>query len=432
MQKYQSYNTGDDGNRDGYSNNWLAQTFTTETIHLIAKVKLKLFRTGDPGTILVSIKATTSGDPTGADLCSGEIEGNTITDNAAGEWYEISLGDGFTFANNTKYAIVVRAVDGDVDNKVSWRADITDSAYTGGEYNVSSNSGSSWDGYPAVDCMFEEWGVGEPAPSTIVWGQLQKSQISAETIEEAITRLIATHNDDSDAHIGEGRSLNTHKAQETIDHPADSVVEDKYADQSIENEKFKFNQFKLESYFESIDAWASYTGGTGAITLGLASILLATGADINSWARVNGEAWAEGDAVDYLKNPRFIVIAKRMGDTKQKIHLVCGSWDLDGFGFYIEYDILYAITMKDGVEHATNISAGIDTTEWHRYKAIYTSGEKVEFYVDDVLKATQSVYLPEDGADAADEINFFSFRIENTEAVNKRVILKYCVLQQDT
>jgi len=170
------------------------------------------------------------------------------------------------------------------------------------------------------------------------WGLLEKSQVDDETIEEAIDRLIAAHDNDADAHIGAGKSLNTHKTQETVDHPAGSIIEDKYADQSVPGEKFKFSQFKLETYFESIDAYT----------------------------------------------------------------------------------------------YKTDISAGITVTDWHRYKAIYTSGEKIEFYVDDVLKATHTTNLPEDGTDAADELNFFTFRIFTTETANKRLVLKYCVLQQDT
>jgi len=264
------------------------------------------------------------------------------------------------------------------------------------------------------------------------WGDLTKSQEDGETIEEAIARLIAVHNADEESHLAEGQSLESHKASEVIDHLAGSVIEDKIGDQEVSNEKFKFNQFKLESYFESIDAWTSGVGGTASLTEGLASLLLSTGTTINSWLRLNGEAWTEGDAVDYLKNPRFITIARTMSVTDQEIYLIAGSWDLDGFGFYIEDGTLYAIHIKDGTEYKTDISSGITVTDWHRYKAIYTSGSKIEFYVDDVLKTTHSTNLPEDGADSADELNFFSYRIQNTATSNKRLILKYCVLQQDT
>lgn len=264
------------------------------------------------------------------------------------------------------------------------------------------------------------------------WGLLEKSQADDQTIEEAIAEKIQDHEDDADAHLETGESLQSHKASEIIDHAALSIIEDKLADQSVAGDKFKFDKFKLESYFESIDAWSQATSGTGSISEALASILLATGATINSWARLSGEAWSEGDAVNYLKNPRFIVIAKTMSDADQEIYLMAGSFDLDGFGFYIEDGTLYAIHCKDGTEYKTDISSGIDPTDSHRYKAIYTSGEKIEFYVDDVLKATHSSNLPEDGADAADELNFFSYRIKNTAAANKRVVLKYCVLQQET
>jgi len=264
------------------------------------------------------------------------------------------------------------------------------------------------------------------------WGLLEKSQVDDETIEEAIDRLIAAHDNDADAHIGAGKSLNTHKTQETVDHPAGSIIEDKYADQSVPGEKFKFSQFKLETYFESIDAYTSAVGTSGSIDLALASILLATGADDNSWAMLNGEAWTEGDATNYLKNPRFIVIAKVMDITEQEANMMAGSMDIEGFGFKIEDGTLYAVHLKNTDEYKTDISAGITVTDWHRYKAIYTSGEKIEFYVDDVLKATHTTNLPEDGTDAADELNFFTFRIFTTETANKRLVLKYCVLQQDT
>lgn len=60
-----------------------------------------------------------------------------------------------------------------------------------------------------------------------VWGQLAKAQDDAETIEEAIARLIAEHESDAGAHTGAGESLETHKSQEIVDHPAGSILADK-------------------------------------------------------------------------------------------------------------------------------------------------------------------------------------------------------------
>jgi parallel beta-helix repeat protein len=59
------------------------------------------------------------------------------------------------------------------------------------------------------------------------WGELQKSQIDPEKIEEAIQRLLNAHNEDPDAHLGPGGSLYSHKASTVIDHIAESIIEDK-------------------------------------------------------------------------------------------------------------------------------------------------------------------------------------------------------------
>lgn len=60
-----------------------------------------------------------------------------------------------------------------------------------------------------------------------LWGSLQKSSDDSETIEQAIVRLIAEHNDEPNAHLGVGQSLENHKSNETIDHPESSIVPDK-------------------------------------------------------------------------------------------------------------------------------------------------------------------------------------------------------------
>jgi hypothetical protein len=153
---YEYYNSGDDSNIGFYGAYWFAQTFTPEEAHKITSVKLKLFRLGSPGTITVSIRATDgSGHPTGWDLCSGTIDGNTLTTSAIGAWYEITLGDGYDLAASTKYAIIVRATSGNGSNKLYWRYDGSSPTYTGGNYEVYIGG---WSGDTAKDLMFEDWG----------------------------------------------------------------------------------------------------------------------------------------------------------------------------------------------------------------------------------------------------------------------------------
>lgn len=409
MQLYQHYNTGDDDDREAYENDWLAQTFTTETIHLIAKVKLKLFRTGSPGTILVSIKATTDGKPTGADLCSGEIEGNTITEDPGGEWYEIPLGDGFTFARDTKYAIVVKAVDGDVANRVSWRSDKTEPGYTRGEYNISSNSGETWDSFPAVDCMFEEWGVGEPAPSTITWGQLSKSQISAETIEEAIARLIDAHLADAGAHADAGESLDVHKEQSVVDHPIGSVVGDKFT-----NKEFTFT-----FPFESLD---KFTESAAGVSSDIGGFKLDTGAIIDTERYLF--ASAQYSEIHYYpdRDTTFQILAALYANTNQIAYMVAGGINIHGeppgIGFKIVNGTLYAIEIvwgEEATEEYTAEIAGINVQQYHLYRVqVVASENKAYFYVDGVLKTTLILH---ENADVG--LCAFSVSIENTAAEQK-------------
>lgn len=158
---YEYYNTGDDASSGVYGATWKAQTFTPSIAHKITSVKLKFYRTGSPGTLTVGIRATDgSGHPTGEDLCSGTIDGNSLTTDTAGAWYEITLGAGYNLAASTKYAIVARAPSGDINNRARWLYDSTSSTYTGGNIESSTNSGSSWTSSTGYDFMFEDWGEG--------------------------------------------------------------------------------------------------------------------------------------------------------------------------------------------------------------------------------------------------------------------------------
>ena len=310
---YEHYNSGDNADRDIYGPNWSGQTFTSELTHLISKVKLKFFRVGDPGTINVSIKNTSASKPTGADLCSGIIEGTDITLSADGEWYEITLGSGAELTKNTKYAIVVRAPSGDVSNKLSWRTDASTPTYAYGTYCGSSDSGIDWSTYSGSDAMFEEWGTGPPSPTTVTWGNLLKSQISAEKIEAAILRMIQNHEDDADAHLEIGESLQSHKASVIIDHIAGSVVSDKIEDDAIlERHRYSISALqRLISMFPELAAkmakkvWTGIAGDEGpydfsfdyeymyvalmTVPAKVVKINLSTMATVATWTGANGE-----------------------------------------------------------------------------------------------------------------------------------------------
>ena len=190
---YEHYTTNDDATYASYGETWQAQTFTPSEAHKITSVKLKLYRKGSPGTLTASIKATDgSGHPTGSDLCSGTINGNGLTEDTGGLWYVIALGAGYTLEADTKYAIILKALDGSYSNSGQWRVDESGGAYAGGRREVSYNGGSSWTGYTGMDFMFEDWGepVGVIAPTV--------TTLPATSIEPTTARLNGQISDDGE------------------------------------------------------------------------------------------------------------------------------------------------------------------------------------------------------------------------------------------
>lgn len=106
-----------------------------------------------------------------------------------------------------------------------------------------------------------------------VWGQLQKSLDNPETIEEAIIRLINEHAADPTAHLAEGESLNMHKTDEVIDHPAFSVVNDKVPDGGLSYRWFPLDRTVIFSNMGEA-GWAitTSTGSSGFQYVGNLSI----------------------------------------------------------------------------------------------------------------------------------------------------------------
>lgn len=140
---------------------WSAQTFTPSSSYSINSVRVKMFRITSkplPGTVTVSIRATSASKPTGADLASGTFDGDglgTGTDTNASEWREVVLSSPLSLTAGTQYAIVVRATAADDTDEVGW-ASVTGGGYTGGAGNISSTSGVDWS-TQTYDFLFETY-----------------------------------------------------------------------------------------------------------------------------------------------------------------------------------------------------------------------------------------------------------------------------------
>jgi len=87
-----------------------------------------------------------------------------------------------------------------------------------------------------------------------LWGLLEKALGTAQTIDEAIAQAIVAHEEDPTSHLGAGESLQAHKSDSVIDHPAQSVVLDKtpYQDYS------EFQQgIGLQDWSNEVGSWSS-------------------------------------------------------------------------------------------------------------------------------------------------------------------------------
>lgn len=156
------YNTGDNSQLVTKGTVWHAQTFEVDEAYNISFVLLKLHRYNNCGTVTVSIRGTVDGYPTsGPDLCSATLAESAIIPTTPGKWYPFNFPTEPLLEVGKKYAIVVRAPSGDINNSLKWRWNSLGSDFTEGYKYSSNDSGETWD-EPAElgDCMFETYSGG--------------------------------------------------------------------------------------------------------------------------------------------------------------------------------------------------------------------------------------------------------------------------------
>ncbi len=169
---YTGYNTGDDedGHHAIYPNYQEGQSFQVAFPLHLTSVKLKVFRTGNPGNMTVAIqKGDVDGEPDGVDLGIKDVNCDAISDTSPGEWVTWTFASSIALEPWTTYCIVVR---GGVDssNCLNWRNDGSSPTYQRGMLVYSSNAGASWGSSYGDDYMFEIWGQVEAGEEQIEYG----------------------------------------------------------------------------------------------------------------------------------------------------------------------------------------------------------------------------------------------------------------------
>jgi len=229
--------------------------------------------------------------------------------------------------------------------------------------------------------------------SSEVWGNLAKSQTDSEKIEEAIARLILEHCADETAHLGVGQSLQSHKASEIIDHLAESIVSDKILNFNVLPTHMSTDKIQVWPSFEALDCWGTSGGGTATLYLG--GIHLQAATPSGTYKKIYGAT----DIFDLdlgVKNPVFEAVVRVTGASGHLAYFGLGSNQTEGFGFKILNGVLYAFVTWAETIYLTEI-VGADVSGWHSYRAVSTSGVKVEYYLDEVLVHTETENLPQSG-----------------------------------
>ena len=139
------------------SNTEWAQAYTPATTYDVTSVKLKLRRTGLPGTMTVELQDTSSGLPGGTVLATGTYDADTLS-SVAGTWTELFFDDPYAVTASTQYAIVIHCAGATGLNNIDWWYDSSGS-YTGGYASRSTSGGSSWTAFTSIDLTFEVWGT---------------------------------------------------------------------------------------------------------------------------------------------------------------------------------------------------------------------------------------------------------------------------------
>jgi hypothetical protein len=145
-----------------YGVNWKGQTFTVGTTNgtsnniNLGKVNIRLKRVGSPGNVTVSLRATSGESPTGSDLSSITVDGNAFSTSSTD--VDFIFTDNIQLTSGTKYAIIIRAPSGDASNYISISYS-NSNPYSGGYYQSSTNSGSSWSASSSADFRIKVYGV---------------------------------------------------------------------------------------------------------------------------------------------------------------------------------------------------------------------------------------------------------------------------------
>lgn len=216
------------------------------------------------------------------------------------------------------------------------------------------------------------------------WGSSPKAQDDPTTIDEAIALAITAHEEDPTAHLGAGESIEQHKTNEIIDHPAFSVLDDKLA---YDRNSFDLNMSDLSRFDVS----------AGVESMGLDTAFFSSpNSSSPRWLYGSAGDMITADVFYYTKNARFQTEIMLISNANQLGYILVGYRDeSEGFGFKILNNKLYGFYFNSSHVEQTVEIATITAYAVYKLEARVSYSDKIDFFINNVLIASFSgISLP--------------------------------------
>lgn len=137
---------------------WTGQTFIPSLTGQLEQADVQLFCNGcgaTPPDLTLSVRATSAGLPTGADLASTTIPGATFA-NGATATFSATFSSPATLTSGTQYALILHPVSAPAGSGYFWIRS-SPSTYASGSRVLSANSGATWSADTTRDYNFKTY-----------------------------------------------------------------------------------------------------------------------------------------------------------------------------------------------------------------------------------------------------------------------------------
>jgi len=138
--------------------NWTGQTFIAGVTGLLVKADGQIFCNGcgaTPPNLTLSLRATSAGLPTGADLATATVSGSLFASGSS-VLFTATFGSPVSITSGTQYALILRPVSAPAGSGYFWIRS-SPSTYANGSRVLSADSGATWSADTTRDFNFRTY-----------------------------------------------------------------------------------------------------------------------------------------------------------------------------------------------------------------------------------------------------------------------------------